>query len=166
MSFDAECSRRAACCDVPASTNDAAPPAPVASTGRRQKVPARPMNVQPVLYSNALTGSGALLPSVEYATAGPAFATSGDGGCDGGRERRRTNNDSQRMREEIMALARSPSCWRPLMVFVFSLVIGTTLALAAYGFRHSRLRRGRMPPSRQRHVLGCCGLTAKPPLAP
>ncbi|KAL1478706.1 hypothetical protein MTO96_034905 [Rhipicephalus appendiculatus] len=147
MSFDAECSRRAACCDVPASTNDAAPPAP-ASTGRRQKVPTRPMNVQPVLYSNALTGSGALLPSVEYATAGRAFATSRDGGCDGGRERRRTNNDSQRMREEIMALARSPSCWRPLMVFVFSLVIGTTLALAAYGFRHSRLRRGGGMPRR------------------
>ncbi|XP_049270033.1 serine-rich adhesin for platelets [Rhipicephalus sanguineus] len=87
-------------------------------------------------------GSGALLPSVLYATPGRAFASSGDSFDDGGRGRRRTNSDSQRMREEIMALARSPSCWRPLMVFVFSLVIGATLALAAYGIRGARLRGG------------------------
>ncbi|KAH8009039.1 hypothetical protein HPB51_009015 [Rhipicephalus microplus] len=84
-------------------------------------------------------GPGPLLPSVEYATPGRAPASSGHG---------RTNNDRQRMRQEIMALARSPSCWRPLMVFVFSLVIGATLALAAYGIRGSRLRRGGGMPRR------------------
>ncbi|KAL3216619.1 hypothetical protein MRX96_032944 [Rhipicephalus microplus] len=138
MSFDAESSRRAAGGDVPASIGDTAPPAP-APTGRRQGVQVHPMTVQPVLYSSALNGPGPLLPSVDYATPGRAPALSGHG---------RTKNDRQRMRQEIMALARSPSCWRPLMVFVFSLVIGATLALAAYGIRGSRLRRGGGTPRR------------------
>nr|XP_054932073.1 uncharacterized protein LOC126540915 isoform X3 [Dermacentor andersoni] len=84
-------------------------------------------------------------PSVEYATPGRAPASSGDGGDNGGRRRRRTNSDRQRLRAEMLALARSPGCWRPLLVFVFSLVIGLTLALAAYGIRGSRLDGRAMP---------------------
>ncbi|XP_065294863.1 uncharacterized protein [Dermacentor albipictus] len=139
MSFDAEFPRRTGDGDGAASIGDAAPPAPL-PTGRRQKARAPPVTVQPVLYSSALAALAASSPpSVEYATPGRALVSSGDGGDNGGRRRRSTNSDRQRLRAEMLALARSPGCLRPLLVFVFSLVIGLTLALAAYGIRGSRL---------------------------
>ncbi|XP_065294973.1 uncharacterized protein [Dermacentor albipictus] len=145
MSFEVEYPRRTGDADAVASIGSSAPPA-AAPTGRRQKTQGPPVTVQPVLYSSALAALAASSPpSVGYATPGRALASSGDGGDNGGRRRRRTNSDRQRMRAEILALARSPGCWRPLLVFVFSLVIGLTLAVAAYGIRGSRLHARAMP---------------------
>ncbi|XP_037561719.1 uncharacterized protein LOC119441089 [Dermacentor silvarum] len=139
MSFEVESPRRTGDGDAVASLSVTAPPAPTLA-GRRQQGQAPPVTVQPVLYSSALAALAASPPpSVEYATPGRALASFGDGVDNGGRRRRRTNNDSQRMRAEVLALARSPGYWRPLLVFVFSLVIGVALALAAYKIRGSRL---------------------------
>ncbi|XP_075535442.1 uncharacterized protein LOC142571027 [Dermacentor variabilis] len=145
MSFEVESPLRTGDADAAASIGSTAPPA-AAPTGRRQKPQGPPVTVQPVLYSSALVAlAPSSPPSVEYATPGRALASSGYGGDNGGRRRRRTNSDRQRLRAEILALARSPGCWRPLLVFVFSLVIGLTLAMAAYGIRGSRLDGRAMP---------------------
>ncbi|XP_077512261.1 uncharacterized protein LOC144123280 [Amblyomma americanum] len=118
-----------------AARSDGASTAEIPAAARRQTGPSQ--RVQPVLYSSDLhTTVGPPLQDT------PASHEAGDGDAVtvGFRRRGRNHQNAERMRAEALALVRSPLCWRPLVIFLFSVVVGVTLAMAAYCFRGRRVR--------------------------